>query len=446
MQHATIIGASSQHALAINAEEFAKTLATFLPPVTGGLALAVSGGPDSMALAFCMKRWAAEKDLPLQAFIVDHKLRTTSGSEAEATKNELEKLGLPAEILRWDHGPVTSRLHKTARKARYELLLQACRRQALTNVFLAHHRDDQAETILMRFAKGSGIDGLAGMPPDSKQNGIRLLRPFLPFSKDRLIATCEAAKLSYVIDASNSSEKYARGRLRRVMPLLEQEGLNSERLSDLGARASEASKALNYYTRIFLKDFARQDIAGTIRIDRAELHQLPRAIIERAIVATLQEINRTNDYAPEHFSLSRLIDELLDHTPFLPQTLHGCLLSVTEKHLVVMRECASVTDAPTIRPGETVTWDGRWSVSLDPNSPAKEYVIRPLSNPPHELLDQLAPGLRRAVPQGRARSTLPALYLPLNGAPNLAIIPHLTGNKAGNNAYAAILTSQITSQ
>jgi tRNA(Ile)-lysidine synthase len=199
--------------------DFARLMENFAP-FPDKLALAVSGGPDSMALAFCVKRWARRDCV---ALIVEHGLRAESAEEAKQVKQRLQNMGIPAEVMPWEHEDGLTRLHEKAREARYGLLTEACHRLGAGDLLTAHHQGDQAETILMRLAKGSGIDGLAGIAPQSARDGIRLLRPFLSLPKERLIATCEAACIDMVTDSSNKSEKYARGRLRKIMPLLASE-------------------------------------------------------------------------------------------------------------------------------------------------------------------------------------------------------------------------------
>ncbi len=189
--------AGHDDAAPVSDEEFTALMTGLFPALPSRLAVAVSGGPDSMALAFCLKRWCDghNQTLPL-AFIVDHGLRAESAQEAIRTQENLSKLGISADILRWEHEPIVTRLHDTARKARYNLLTEACRKHGIENLLLAHQREDQAETILMRFSKGSGIGGLSGMAAVNMKDGIRIQRPFLSLPKTRLIATCSAAGLS----------------------------------------------------------------------------------------------------------------------------------------------------------------------------------------------------------------------------------------------------------
>jgi len=422
----------------ISVEEFAASLGALKVPQDAPLALAVSGGPDSMALVLCTLRWAQKTQHKLIAFIVDHALRPQSAHEANQTQEILTGLGIETEILRWDHPPIVSRLHVSARKARYHLLVNACRKHGASSLLLAHQREDQAETILMRLAKGSGIDGLAGMATANESDGIRLLRPLLNFSKERLIATCADAKIRFITDPSNLSDQFARGRLRRVLPLLESEGLTADRLIDLGQRAAEARDALDHYANIFLSQYGVQDFAGVVRIDIAALRSVPRAIIQRVMAKVLQATHR-QDYAPEYVALHNLIDAMLVPHIMPPRTLHGSLISANEDTLTVMREYATITDTPNILPGEIKIWDGRWQVALSAHAPSGSYVIRPLGNPPHEVIEHLAPGLCRAVPQGRARAGLPALWLGGTNTESLNLIPSLTTENSLSMASATLV-------
>lgn len=409
---ASQIGADEFAALAENLAPFAKDYR---------FAIATSGGPDSMALTLCLQRWAKARGFSPVALIVDHALRPESSSEAETTRQRLAALGVEVEILRWEHDAVVTRLHATARKARYRLLAEACKRRGISDLWLAHQMEDQAETILMRLAKGSGVDGLAGMSGASSLDGIRMLRPFLGVPKTRLVATCEAAGLAFVEDTSNASQKFARGRLRRVLPLLAEEGLTLERLIDLGARAGDAKEALEHYTHEFLHRASSRDEAGALRIALDELRHAPREIAGRALACALQEVHAEN-YAPEHASLMNLLDALRAEDDMSARTLHGCLISKTQAQVNVLREVSHITGAPVISPDQNVIWDGRWTVTLTKQA-SGTYTIKPLGSPPHEMLDALAPGLRKHVPQGRARAALPALWQ----GETLTLIPSLTG-------------------
>ena len=387
----------------IGEREFSLLMEKFAP-LSAKIALAVSGGPDSMALAFCVKRWGQRDFI---ALIVEHGLREESAAEAASVKKQLKKLGIPAKILPWKHDDIIGRVHEKAREARYELLTKECHRLGAGDLLLAHQSDDQAETVLMRLAKGSGIDGLAGIAPQSVRDGIRLVRPFLSFSKERLKATCKAAKIEAVTDPSNMSKKYARGRLRKIMPLLASEGLTVESLTNLANRARDAKEALDLATRGFLEISARTGLGGSIQLDRPALRALPREIALRAVSASLRRVNGEN-YPPEHASLSSLLDAIANAKEDQTRTFYGCMISITENKVTIMREPAAASEILPLPAGATVLWDGRWLVTADSKAPA--LTIRALGLPPHEIVDSLAPNLRRQIPQGRVRAALPAIW------------------------------------
>lgn len=395
--------------VAVHSDEFHALMLRFFPQMPRSrLGLAVSGGPDSMALALLAKGWSAAQSMPLPlAFIVDHGLRSSSADEARLVKTRLQQLGIEAEILPWDHGPIAAKLHQEARKARYRLLIEACKKRGIDHLAFAHQRDDQAETILMRFAKGTGIDGLAGIPFESRLDGVHILRPLLTVPKSRLIATCAAAGIGFVTDPSNDLEKFARGRLRRVMPLLANEGLTVERLVDFAVRATEARDALAHYTLEFLADASRQSAYGEIVIDKKKLLAVPRAIALRGLGLALQTIH-ASDYAPRHESLSLLLDALGPDKTISRKSLNGCLVGERGGDVILIREFSAIHDMIPVQGGDRVLWDGRWRVSLPADGGV--FELRALGNPSRELLDRLAPGLRHKVPQGSVRAVLPALW------------------------------------
>lgn len=386
----------------ISAEEFSALMRGFAP-FSKKIAIAVSGGPDSMALAYCVQKWGKAECI---AFIVEHGLREESAVEAKSVKKRLQKIGIPAEILKWRHGKISSRLHEVAREARYRLLIEACKKHGVKDLLMAHQAEDQAETVLMRLAKGTGIDGLAGIPAHTTRDDIRIFRPLLPLSKQRLFLTCKKAGIETVTDPSNAKEKYARGRLRKIMPLLETEGLSVERLTALATRAREAKDALEHASNEFLKAAAHTEIGGSVRLDRKALRRVPRAIAMRALTACLRYVH-DDDYPPDQESLASILDMLLGQEG-QTRTIYGCMIVPSEKQITVLREPSAAKEETPIAPRQTILWDKRWLVTA--SAKAKHGTIRALGNPPHEILDALAPDLRKQIPQGRIRASLPAIW------------------------------------
>ena len=391
----------------VSSQEFERLIQPFLP-LGKIVAVAVSGGADSMALAFCLKRFVKDGG-QLLAFIVEHGLREESAAEAKTVAARLTAMGIETEILPWHHGAIASRIHVRARDARYALLTEACKRRGASTLFLAHHADDQAETVLMRLSKGSGVDGLAGMAPAVDMDGVRLVRPFLSVPKVQLVATCAENAIETVTDPSNEKEKYARGRLRRVMPLLAAEGLTPERLVDLADRAREAKEALDFYTQDYLRGAAQLDASGAITLDVPTLVALPRAVALRALATCLRTLHPT-DYPPEREALGAFYQWIIHKNTPETRSFHGCLAHKNDGKQTVtfLRELAAITDKLPITTGETVLWDGRWRVTL--HGAESGLIVRALGAQNYDVQDSLSPDLRRKIASGRRRMTLPALW------------------------------------
>lgn len=222
------------------------------------LVLAVSGGPDSTALLVLAARWRAglRTGPALLAITVDHGLRPEARREAASVKRLAASLGISHRTMRWIGAKPKTGVQEAARQARYRLLAAAAAKANTRHILTAHTRDDQAETVLFRLARGSGLTGLAAMArisplphfaspsPTHQESRIALVRPFLDIPKSRLIATLHDAGIPFVEDPSNSDPRFARVRLRAVIPALAAEGMTSARLAQLALRLKRANDAI----------------------------------------------------------------------------------------------------------------------------------------------------------------------------------------------------------
>jgi len=214
------------------------------------LILAVSGGPDSVALLWLAARWhrALKHGPRLVAVTVDHRLRPESGKEAADVKRLARELGVEHRTLRWLGDKPGTGVPAAARDARYSLLLKAAHQCRASHILTAHTRDDQAETLLMRMARGSGLAGLGAMARQSYRDGATIVRPLLDVPKARLVATLDEAGIAYVLDPTNMDARYTRPRFRSLMPLLATEGFDASNLARLAARLGRANAALEIMT------------------------------------------------------------------------------------------------------------------------------------------------------------------------------------------------------
>lgn len=254
---------------------------------SGAILAAVSGGPDSTVLMHALASWRERTRgaVRIEVATVDHGLRADSRSEAEAVAAAAGRLGLPHHLLVWSGrrpGPVSQ---AAARAARHRLLAALARRIGVSDLVSAHTLDDQAETILMRMASGSGLGGLAGMRRVARRAGIRHVRPFLGIPKTALVETCRIHGWSFATDPSNADPRFARPRWRALMPDLAAEGLDARRLATLGRRLARADAAL--------ADAARGALVsarlGPTEIDLGRLAAQPAEIGLRALQTLLVE-------------------------------------------------------------------------------------------------------------------------------------------------------------
>jgi len=319
------------------------------------IAVGVSGGPDSMALCFLLSRWAqvlsaGGHDVQIHALTVDHDLRPESWQEAEAVHQWLQ--GWPHiqhHILKWDHkasgGGVDSAVQEKARHARYDLMSTYCAAHDIGALCLGHHGDDQAETVLFRLAKGSGLDGLAGMAARyDYSDSLSLIRPLLGFSKDDLVALCAAENVPSLDDPSNENDAFARVRLREARAALEAEGLTSSRLSVTAMRLGRARAALEelsakaYSAAVFKSD------TGQIVFNKRALLQQPDEIILRVMLMAMERLNRAEYYAPRLERVETILADMIAAAPFRKRTLGGVIFSRDDGadnaagHIILERE------------------------------------------------------------------------------------------------------------
>jgi tRNA(Ile)-lysidine synthase len=309
-----------------------------------GLLLAISGGPDSTALLVLAARWARQlKRAPkLLAVTVDHGLRPEAAREAAAVRKLSGRLGVPHRTLRWRGKKPSSGVQEAARNARYELLAQAANREGIAHIATAHTLDDQAETVLFRMARGSGLLGLTGMAhaaplPVRIEQEILLVRPLLHVSKARLIATLKAAKIGYSEDPSNQDPRFTRARLRTLMPVLAREGLDARGLARLALRLRRAEA-----TVAIAVDAARAALApapwrrhGPVVFETSRFARLPAEVGLRLLG---EAVTHTGNEGPvELAKLEELYEALRQAHSRLRRTLAGALITLSGDYLTVER-------------------------------------------------------------------------------------------------------------
>lgn len=312
------------------------------------LVLAVSGGPDSVALMWLAARWqrGLARGPLLTVVTVDHGLRPEAAREAREVKRLATELGLPHRTLRWRGAKPKTGLPAAAREARYRLLVQAARAAGASHVLTAHTRDDQAETMLMRLVRGSGLAGLSAMARLSERDGIVLARPLLDVPKSQLIATLKRAGIGFADDPSNRDTNFTRPRLRALLPQLAAEGGDARSLARLAARLARANAAVEVLADgaerfLRLRDRGDASHAGIRSFEASAFALLPEEVRLRLL---LRAINALGHEGPAELgkveTLLAALDQAIAIGPgarrragangraILKQTLAGALISL----------------------------------------------------------------------------------------------------------------------
>jgi len=310
------------------------------------IVLAVSGGPDSTALMILAARWRDSLGTKpkLVAVTIDHALRKESKREAASVARLARRLKIAHRTLRWSGSKPTTGLQEAARAARYRLLADAARKAGAAHIVTAHTLDDQAETVLIRMTRGSGVTGLGAMAqlsplPADETGAITLVRPLLDVPKSRLIATLHAAKIPYADDPSNRDPRFTRARLRNLMATLAEEGLDARRLAQLARRLKRAEMAIEAATDRAMGELRVDLPLGAIAYETRRFDELPAEIALRLLGRAVTQLG---DEGPVELgkleSLKSALDALQNNGDArFRRTLAGAVVTVKGQQLTVER-------------------------------------------------------------------------------------------------------------
>lgn len=404
--------------------------------------LAVSGGPDSMALMLLAAHWLksgkAPRGLSIEVATVDHGLRAGAGREAEWVAERAKALGFRHTTLVWGGNKPGSALQARAREARYALLVAHARAETPAAVVTAHTADDQAETLLMRLGRGSGVDGLAGMAPVRSllpDGSVRLVRPLLGVSKGFLTALLKAQGERWIEDPSNERLDFERVRLRAAHDHLAALGLSNDKLALSAARLTRAREALEQATDARLAALVDFHDGVFASLDRAEWEREPEEIRVRLLQRLLATFG--GEAKPAQLSQIEAIAAMLARGRPVAQTLGGCIISQGRTTLRLYREPGHHTlpQVPLL-PGEEVVWDWRFRVAYDQadgrEGGAAPVVVRPLGFTAYATLrGGLSP---RDRPPARAAAGLPALW----SGDELVAVPSLRGAAPHDDRFSSV--------
>lgn len=358
----------------------AAKICTALDRLAGDLpafGLAVSGGGDSVALMHIAAEWASGRRLMVAT--VDHGLRAESADEAKQVHAAAKALGLNHVTLLWQRDTETGNLMANARDARLRLLSGWAQRNNLPVIALGHTADDQAETLLMRLMRGSGIDGLAGMADYRSAFGVDWIRPMLEVQRAELREWLVAHDISWIDDPSNENEDFDRIRIRKAIASL---GIETEALARSATHIRDAKDALSYYAADAAHDAIIRN--GTLILPRLPFRSAPPEICRRLLIAACRWISGA-DYPPRRATVMHAMHAVSIGNRV---TLDGTLIEPSGDRIYFYREPAAA-----LRSGQSIEshWDNRWRVA----GLAKGQHIAALGTEHLGHLDWRSAGLRR---------------------------------------------------
>jgi tRNA(Ile)-lysidine synthase len=326
-----------------------------------GLGVAVSGGGDSVALLVLAKAWSEESGRPVAAITVDHGLRPEAAAEAEAVAALCARLGVPHDVRTWRDQEGPGNLQDRARAARRTLIAEWARARGLEAVALGHTRDDQAETFLMRLARGSGVDGLSGMAPAARWHGVLWLRPLLDVGRAELREWLAAEGIVWAEDPGNADPRFDRTRARAALAALGTLGLGAERLAATAAGMARARAALERATAELARACLSAGPGGDLALDPGPFRDAPDELRLRLLAGALGWVAGAV-YRPRLAALEAALAAIDARALGLGLTLHGCVLRPRGRGVAIRREPARA--APRV-PLAQRSWDGRWEFSGD---------------------------------------------------------------------------------
>lgn len=402
-----VASAAADAAAPLRGAEFAALVAQHCGPFEDRpeIAVALSGGPDSLALTLLLKDWAAARGGRLLAYTVDHGLRQDSAREAAGIAAFCAAQGIAHRILAWRGDKPRSGIQAAAREARHALLEAACRADGILHLFLAQHADDQAETFLLRLESGSGSQGLAAMQPVVHRPHLRLLRPLLSQPKARLVATLRQRGAAWLEDPSNSAPAHRRSALRALLAELAQAGLPAERFAETAAGFGGARRALEDRTASLLARSVTLSLAGYAWLDPAAWQAAPREAARLALAALLKTLSGAA-YPPRGARLDSLLTRILAGLE-RGATLSGCRILPRKQGLLVCREANATGPAVALSSGAAF-WDGRFRLALEGRELA-EATLGPLTAEGWNAAVRLSPELRALPLPVAVRPSLPVL-------------------------------------
>jgi len=298
--------------------------------------VAVSGGADSLALAFLTKLYAYKNNLRPKYFIIDHRLRKESKNEALKVKKILRSYEITANILSWKGKKPSGNLQSHARKKRYQLLFSMCKKFKINNLVLGHHIDDLFENFFLRLLRGSGLKGLISLGYETQIKSINILRPLINFEKKDLIFVSNFVFGFYVKDPSNLNTKFNRIKIRNLMPQLEKIGLDKKKFQLTIENLKSSDCSIKFYVEKNKKENSFMNLKKKELILKEGFFDNSYEIIHRSLSDLIQIVGKKE--SPVRGKKIGNILSKIKNKRFIKETLGGCVIKMTNQTIILTKE------------------------------------------------------------------------------------------------------------
>ena len=298
--------------------------------------VAVSGGPDSLALAFLSKIYSIKKNLKVKFYIIDHKLRPESTSEAKYVKKILNKFQIKTEILYWQGIKPNSNIQSLARTKRFELLISKCKKLGVTNILLGHHQEDLIENFFIRILRGSGLKGLISLSRKTKLQNVTILRPLINQKKEDLVFISKKVFDFYVKDPTNNDEKFQRVRIRKLLKGLKNDGLDQKKFIKTIDNLKKSNDVVNYYVKKNLENNSFFSHKKKHLILNDKFFKQPHEVVFRSLADSLNFVSKKY-YSVRGKKIDKIIKEI-QKTSFSRSTLGSCLIEKVNQTVIISNE------------------------------------------------------------------------------------------------------------
>ena len=302
------------------------------------LAVAVSGGPDSLALAFLAKCYSIKNQVEVKYFIVDHKLRKESSSEANIVINILKKIDICGKILPWNGKKPLKNIQALSRDKRYYLLVDECKKDNIKNLLLGHHLDDLSENFLIRIVRGSGLNGLISFDKKTKYKDqkLNIIRPLLDVEKKDLIYIAKKVFDFFIKDPSNINEEFKRTRIRNLLQSLEKEGLDKKKIILTIKNLKDSNESIKFYLKKNFKENVIFLKKKNIYILNNNFFNQSHEIIFRSLSKIIQKLGKK--YYPVRGTSIDILIKGISSKSFSKVTLGGCFISRANETILISKE------------------------------------------------------------------------------------------------------------